>query len=445
MTALPEYISTARKIQEEVGESRPKFAEIFEKIYDATINHDVEKIPVYDLPSPLKYDNGSTVSTAAEWMNRRRPEILQLFKKEIYGEEPPRPDSMRFEILSQKSGALNGIALRQEVRIFCAMNNGKEFYFDLLLYVPEKATSPVPVFFGLNFKGNHGCTDEQDVRMTPDCSDKQKKASVICQTPEFFDDSERGIQSHRWCFEEVIKRGYACATICYEDIFPDRPDGWEDSCFSLFGDFKKYDGFHEKYSAIGAWAWGISRAADFLESSPYIDSGRMLLHGHSRLGKTSLWAGALDDRFQLVISNDSGCLGAALSHRMFGENFFILVNFRPHWFVKNARKYITKEDTMPFDQHYLLALTAPRPLAVASAVLDINADPAGEFASSVHASEVYALFGSNGLPCQEMPPIDSFVTGDISYHIRNGRHDQTPLDWQHYLEIADHFFKPEDK
>ena len=129
---------------------------------------------------------------------------------------------------------------------------------------------------------------------------------------------------------------------------------------------------------------------------------------------------------------------------MFGENFFILVNYRPHWFVKNARKYINQEYAMPFDQHFLLALTAPRPLVVASATLDTGADPAGEFASALYASEVYALFGSDGLPCKQMPPADTFVTGDISYHIRTGRHDQTPLDWKHYLETADFFFNKEE-
>ena len=444
MKRLPEYIRKACEIQAQVGESREKFAEIFEGIYPLVANFDSEKIPSFSLPSPLERADGSTVSTAVEWMNSRRPEILELFKKEIYGEELPRPDEMRFEVLSSKEGALNGLARRLEVRIFCAMRNGKSFAFDLLLYLPLNAKEPVPCFFGLNFKGNHGCTGEYDVLKTPARFDDGKVNAVTRQTPEFFEESSRGIQSPRWCFEEVIKRGYAAATVCYEDIFPDSPDGWEDSCLSLFGDFKGYYGFHEKYSAIGAWAWGISRALDFLETVPEIDSQKLLLHGHSRLGKTSLWAGALDVRCKLVISNDSGCLGAALSHRMFGENFFILVNFRPHWFVKNARKYINKEYEMPFDQHFLLSLTAPRLLAVASATADRGADPEGEFQSAVQAGRVYALFGSTGLACDSLPPPDVFVTGDISYHLRTGRHNQTPEDWAHYLEIADKYFKGAD-
>ena len=176
---------------------------------------------------------------------------------------------------------------------------------------------------------------------------------------------------------------------------------------------------------------------DYLQTSPLIDSSRVALHGHSRLGKTALWAGALDQRFKLVISNDSGCLGAALSYRRFGENFLILLNYRPHWFVKNARRFINRESEMPFDQHFLLSLIAPRPVAVASAVDDTGADPYGEFLSAFHAQDVYKLFGSAGLPLNGMPREEGSCTGDISYHIRQGGHDQTPVDWAHYLEIAD--------
>ena len=440
MSALPDFIQRCCRIQDEVGEDRERFAGLFRNIYSEITNFESDKIPAYSLPSPLVYDEGHKVSTAFEWMNCRRRQVLDIFKSEIYGEEIPRPDGMRFELLSEKQGALNGIACRKESRITCTMRNGKEFSFDMLLYVPMLIKKPVPVFFGLNFKGNHGCTDERDVMMTPVRFNDGTENIITRQTPEFYDESSRGCQSSRWCFEEVVRQGYASATICYEDIFPDQPFGWGDSCLTLWGDYENYYGFHEKYSSIGAWAWGISRALDCLETLPEIDSECMLLHGHSRLGKTALWAGSVDERCKLVISNDSGCLGAALSHRMYGENFFVLVNYRPHWFVKNARKYINKEYAMPFDQHFLMSLIAPRLLAVASATEDHGADPEGEFTSAVNANEVYALFGSKGLVCDEMPAPDTFVTGDISYHVRTGTHNQTPEDWAHYLEIAKRYF-----
>jgi len=180
---------------------------------------------------------------------------------------------------------------------------------------------------------------------------------------------------------------------------------------------------------------------DYLESDPLIDAGRVAVHGHSRLGKTSLWAGACDRRFRIVISNDSGCGGAALARRMFGETYLFIVNAMPHWFVKPFRKYIANEENMPFDQHFLIALSAPRPVAIASATEDLWADPKGEFLSAFHAGEVYALFGSNGVNTTEMPPPDKCLTADISYHNRIGKHDQTAFDWQHYVHIANKFLK----
>ena len=437
MAALPAFIFRAREIQECVGDDRGKFVADFEKIYPETTNFDEKTVPAFELPSLLVYPDGRRVRTAAEWMQYRRPEILQLFKEEIYGEALPRPDAMRFELLSQKEGALDGLAVRKEIRICCSMKNGREFSFDMLLYLPVQATGPVPCFLGLNFKGNHGCTTENDVLMTPVRFNDGTVNVITNATPEFFDESSRGIHAHRWCIPELIKRGYAAVTACYEDIFPDEFDCWEHSCVALFGDFAGFRGCHEKFSAIGAWAWGISRMMDYLQTSPLIDSSRVALHGHSRLGKTALWAGALDQRFKLVISNDSGCLGAALSYRRFGENFLILLNYRPHWFVKNARRFINRESEMPFDQHFLLSLIAPRPVAVASAVDDTGADPYGEFLSAFHAQDVYKLFGSAGLPLNGMPREEGSCTGDISYHIRQGGHDQTPVDWAHYLEIAD--------
>lgn len=437
MKNMPSYIVQAREIQQQVGESREKFAAVFQDIYAGTTNFEESQVPVYDVPSPL--DRGERrVETAAEWMNFRRREVLEIFKSEIYGSELPRPEKMSFEVLSQKADALNGKAVRREVRIHCFQGE-KTFSFDLLLYLPRHISKPVGAFLGLNFKGNHGCTAESDVMMTPVRFNDGKVNAVTSVTPNFFEEKQRGIQAYRWCFEEIIERGYAAATICYEDIFPDTPSGWGDSCLTLWGDWENHIGFHEKYSAIGAWAWGLSRGLDYLESLPEIDTQKIYLHGHSRLGKTALWAGALDTRFKMVISNDSGCLGAALSRRMFGENFFILVNYRPHWFVKNARKYITKENEMPFDQHWLIALAAPRPAVVASASCDHGADPRGEFLSALYAGEVYKLFGSEGLPCSEMPAIGQFITGDISYHLREGRHDQMPEDWMHYLDIADKY------
>lgn len=395
---------------------------------------DESALAPYDLPSPLVDNAGARVETARQWMNSRRNEVLAMFRKHEYGETLPRPDSMRFELLNRKDNALGGTAVRKEVRIHLGMNDGRRFAFDLLLYVPVNISRPAPAFLGLNFKGNHNTTTEADVTPTGFVA------------PGRLAETDRSLQARRWCFEESVRRGYASATICYHDIHPDLTNSAGNSVFRLFFDEDDYGDIWERYSVIGAWSWGLSRALDYLESDPSIDASRVALHGHSRLGKTSLWAGATDQRFRMVISNDSGCGGAALHKRKFGENLSQHFEYHtalglPCWFVKAAASYIRKEEAMPFDQHELLALIAPRPLAVHSATRDFHADPKGEFLACVHASEVYRLLGFHGLPATEMPEPDVPVNGDISYMNRTGEHDQTPEDWSHYFDLADRYMQ----
>ncbi len=395
-------------------------------------------VPQYTLPDPLLRDDGGRVATAREWTQFQRKRILDIFKKYEYGEILPRPQELRFELLSRRDDALGGTAVRKEIRIH-AENGGKAIHFDMLLYLPKKAEAhPVPAFLGLNFKGNHATTDESDVRPTGlDAQDGVDNAQVA---------EHRGIQSGRWCFRDAVKRGYASATICYHDIFRDQVGFADRSVFRLFYDDVDMMEVNETYTPIGAWAWGLSRGLDYLEAEPMVVSDAVAVHGHSRLGKTSLWAGAIDPRFAMVISNDSGCCGGALHRRKFGENlsqhFGSHIGYNvPCWFVNRLDDYIWREEDLPFDQHELMALSAPRPLAIGTATNDFAADPKGEFLAAVAASDVYRLFGSDGLPAVEMPSPDVCITGDISFHCRTGGHDQTPFDWSHYFDIADIYLK----
>jgi len=398
----------------------------------AAYGTDESHVPPYALPDPLISNDNTTIEDAREWAETRRGETLEMFKKYEYGEVLPPPDSISFELLSQKDNALGGIAVRKEVRIHLEMNNGKRFSLDLLLYTPKNISAPVPAFIGLNFRGNHNTTWELDVLPTGYIA-PGKLASKGPTT-----------QTYRWQFAETIRRGYASATICYHDVHPDFLDSTENSVFRLFFDEKEYDTIWERHSIIGAWAWGLSRGLDYLASHPDIDANRVAVHGHSRLGKTSLWAGAADPRFRMVVSNNSGCGGAALHKRKFGENFS--QHFESHlqknvpcWFVKATKDFINKEETMPFDQHQLLALIAPRPLVVHSATLDLYADPKGEFLACVHASNVYNLFGFKEFPATKMPEPGVRIDGYVSYMCREGNHDQTPEDWAHYLDLADQY------
>ncbi len=396
------------------------------------IIYDESRVPAYELPSPLEYADGSRVKNAFEWVNFRRPEILDFYKKEVYGQLPPRPDKMWSEVLAVKEDALENTAIRKEIRIHFAMKNGQARFMDMLLYLPKAAEAPVPAFLGLCFKGIHVTTDEPDVHKTGFDPDGNLYA------PE-----DRGVQTHRWQFRDAIRRGYASAVICYHDIYPDcySARGWEKSVYGMCYPELTPEQLHERSSSISAWAWGLSRALDYLETEPGINASKVAVHGHSRLGKTALWAGATDSRFRLVISNDSGCGGAALFKRCFGENVEAILGPVPYWFVRSFKKYINKESEMPFDQHWLISLMAPRPVCIASATEDLWADPKGEFLSGVHAAEVYRLFGAEGLGTDVMPPPDTPVTGEVSYHLRTGKHDQTAADWEHYFALADRYLK----
>lgn len=296
-----------------------------------------EDVPAYTVPDPLLKEDGTRVSSALEWTECQRDKILEILKKYSYGEILPKPDLMETEVLSVKQDALGGTAVRKEIRIYCRMKNGKCFSFDMLLYVPRKRQGPVPVFLGLNFNGNHNATDEPDVMRTGE------------KMQEIHDDPFRGGQIGRWQMPLVISRGYASATVCYHDLYPNRVDGAADSVFSLFFDLEKYAEIDRTYSVIGAWSWGLSRMLDALAAEPDIDVSRAVVHGHSRLGKTALWTGAVDPRFQLVISNCSGCCGGALHRRKFGEN--LSQHFENHvqhgippWFVRKLGTYLWREE-----------------------------------------------------------------------------------------------------
>ena len=395
-------------------------------------NYDESQMPAYTLPDPLRCQDGSMVKTADDWMKKRRGELLQMFKDVMYGELPPLPDRVRYELLSEKRDARGGKAVRREVRIHLGMNNGRSHHIDMLYYLPAKASGKVPVFVGLTFIGNHVITDEPDVRITGTAGDQEGNPI----------NRERGFQVRRFPIDTILERGYALAVASYHDVFPDRLTGWETSIYQLFfqgEELKRPKG----YSCIGAWAWGISRMLDYLETVPEIDSAKAAVFGHSRLGKTSLWAGVTDERFKLVCVNDSGCGGAALSRRLYGETLFSMCNFHSigkYWFTDTLEAKAAHPEDLPLDQHELTALVAPRAVAVHSAIEDQWADPKGEYLSAYYAGPVFRLFGKTPLGSENPPEIEQPVGTDVSYYCRNGKHDLLLSDWQHYMDMADRIF-----
>jgi len=399
---------------------------------------DESKVVPYTLPDPLLAEDGTRIQTSAQWMAKRRPELLELFSKDVYGRTPTRRlKAVHAEVTSTDTNALGGKATRKEVTIW--FTKGREGpRMRLLMYVPNHVKQAPPVFLGLNFYGNHTVDNDPGIALADPIS-VFAPGKPLPTTPRGKDRPPmgRGGQADRWQVGMVVDHGYSTVTAWYTDLCPDRIGGLDENVASIFSTGGTEGRADDAWGAIGIWAWGLSRALDYLETDRSVDARRVAVHGHSRLGKAALWAGAQDPRFAMVISNDSGCGGAALSKRVFGETVGLINKTFPHWFAKRFRAYDDNEAALPVDQHELLALVAPRPLYVASASEDLWADPKGEFLSAKLAGPVYALFGKTGVGVDEMPPVDSPVGGTIAYHLRTGKHDITAYDWAQYLKFAD--------
>ncbi|MDR2145935.1 MAG: acetylxylan esterase [Tannerella sp.] len=403
--------------------------------YGQTANYDEDKIASYVLPDPLKSGDGSIAKTSGEWVEKRRPEILELFETQMFGKAPQAPKDMHFKVLSEDRQALGGKATRKEINVYFSKNEDR--YMTILMYLPNGVAKPVPLFLGLNFYGNYTVHADPGISITPNWV--SNRAGI---TDNRADESLRGSNSAYWAIELMLQNGYGVATVYCGDIAPDYDNGFREGIFPMFYADGQSKPNPDEWQNVAAWAWGLSRAMDYLETDGQVDAKKVAVTGHSRLGKAALWAGATDPRFALVVSNESGCGGAALSKRIVGETVELINKQFPYWFCDNFKQYNNREEDLPFDQHELIALMAPRPVYIASAEEDLWADPKGEFLGGFYANPVYELFGLTGLPVSEMPAVNQPVlSGQIGYHIRTGAHAITAYDWEQFIRFADRFLK----
>jgi hypothetical protein len=390
-------------------------------------NYDESKVGAYTLPDPLIFNNGKAVRDARDWKRRRR-EILELFATNVYGQSPKASKHISFEVFDTDKAALGGKAIREQVTIyFSAKKDGPRE--DLLIYIPASARKPVPIILALNFSGNQSVINDPAIKL-PTIWDW--KTHVKQQASE----ESRGHDTE-FDVEKILARGYGFATICYQNIEPDFKGAYVEGIRPLFFKPGETEPAPNEWGSIGAWAYGLSRAMDYLEKDKEVDAKRVAIMGHSRLGKTVLWAGAMDKRFAMVLSSCSGEGGASLARRNYGETVTNLVDAFPYWFNGNFQKYRDHADQLPVDAHELIALIAPRPVYITGAEDDRWADPKGEFLACVAAGPVYRLLGAQDLGTSEMPPLNQPIMHSIGYHVRTGKHAVTSFDWDQFLTFAD--------
>lgn len=365
-----------------------------------------------ELPELLQTQAGKKITTASEWEAIRRPEVHALFQKHVFGiNAVERPTSLRFESAATDRPMLEGQALRRQIKISYTGSGGSGSFL-LHAFIPTVATptKPAPAFMLI-------CNRDPDKNIDP----------------------EREHRSTFFPVEALIERGYAALAFFNGDVDPDFHDGFTNGVHAVFQPGAQ-GRTPESWGTLAAWAWGASRALDWVETEKRIDSRRVAVVGHSRGGKTALWAGAHDTRFALAISNNSGCGGAKLNRMDLpkSEGIARITKVFPHWFCANFTQYGQALDDLPIDAHALLALLAPRYVYVASASEDEWAGPRGEFASCVQASPAWELFGKRGLVGEEFPAVGAALhAGSIGYHLRAGKHNLELSDWHRFIDFAD--------
>ena len=388
------------------------------------VNYDEAGVGTYTLPDPLALANKRPVRDANSWYKQRRPGIERLFEENQFGRSPGRPSDMSFDVFDKGTLALEGKAIRRQVTIYFSRNKSGP-KMDLLIYLPANSRKRVPLFLNLSFSANSNVVDDPGIKPGEVWGRDKKRGPA----------PKSGFGKLN--VAPFLEQGIGVATVYYGDIEPDFLGGLP---YGVRGTYLK-PGRNEpapnEWGAIAAWAWGLSRALDYLETDKGVDAKRVAIFGVSRLGKTVLWAGAHDTRFALVIASCSGEGGAALSRRNYGETIKHLTapTRYPYQFAPNYQQFGDHVEQFPVDAHMLIALIAPRPLLLQTGDQDGWSDPKGEFLAAVAASSVYRLLGKQGLDQEQMPDAGQAILHPLGYFMHHGGHGTIPSDWEVFLKF----------
>ncbi len=408
-----------------IGRSDPKGNAVrLAKATGHVSNYDESKVGDYKLPNPLVMNDGRPVTSAEMWFKERRPEILKFYQAEIYGRIPENTPKVKWEVTETDDKARDGTAIMKHV--VGRMNNEPDGpKMNMTVFLPAKATEPVPMILAISFGFGGGARRGGPAADSP-------------SPPRPASDAES--------VGEALRRGWGHATLTYSDIQPDRPNMWKQGVIGLTLKEGQAAPAPDEWGTISAWAWGISRAIDYLETDKAVNAKQIAITGTSRLGKTVLWAGALDPRVAAVFSVVSGEMGAALIRRDWGETLDDMAQNFGYQFAGNLQKWAGKWNDLPVDQHMLIALCAPRPVYVNGGITDQWSDPKGEGLAMIAAGPVYKLLGGKDLGVTEVPPLDQpVITGDLGFQYHSGGHMAVASDWKAFLDFAERHFKAATK
>lgn len=385
------------------------------------------------LPDPLTTFAGSPVRTRAEW-RPRRAELRRLFQHYMYGYLPRRP-AVHPTVEWEDAGFLGGKVTLREVTLRFGPASAPPL--SLLVALPNGAPAATPAFLGITFCGNHALVDHPRVRI-PEVWMYANHPGVVKNRAT---EAGRGKEQEVWNVAETLERGYTFASVYNGDIDPDVPDFTDGVHPHFRPNTPDAPGPHD-WGTIAAWAWGMHRCVDYLVTEPRIDRKRIAVVGHSRNGKAALLAGAFDDRIALAIPHQAGCGGTAPSRGKVGESVQRINTSFPHWFNDTFPRFNECPQRLPFDQHCLAALMAPRPVLFSNAVEDTWANPDGQFEMLQAADPVYRLLGVEGLASGAKPEIGKLTDSRLGYFLRPGKHSMTREDWGAFWRFADRHLRP---
>lgn len=404
------------------------------------VNYTESQAGTYSLPELLKLENGQAVKDACSWTKQRRPEIHALIEKYWFGKCPGRPGEMNFDVFEKAAPAFDGKAIRSQVTIYFTKDRTGP-RMELLVYLPANAKGPVPLFLNMSFSANNLIVADPQVRIGRRW-DRQSRTQVAAEpapprpgpagTAPVNAPTPRGLR-----VEQFLSQGIGVATFNKDDLAPDFVGTEGMGVKELYLKAGQTHPADDEWGAIAAWAWGASRALDYLETDKRVDAKRVAIHGVSRLGKTALWAGASDERFAMVIASCSGEGGAAVARRNYGETLAHMsapTRF-PYQFAGNYAKYGAKVAEWPVDAHMLIAMIAPRPLLLQTGNTDKWSDPYGEFLGAVAAEPVYKLLGKRGLETTKFPQAGEAILHDLGYVMHDGGHGTVPSDFDVYTQF----------